>query len=174
MVQTASSNCATGRDHFRAGPVCEPALSPKAFWALFDSGRRESRGEHTERQEGGGDDGGGARPVVQDQLTDHPLLLAAFSKRAWRGISSATVTRTPTSPHAAFPSTRDNGGNGEGSITRHKKSGLYMARYTVETPAGGKRKSIYANEGSTTRGLRSLRKALPGSRVEAGAGGRPE
>jgi hypothetical protein len=25
-------------------------------------------------------------------------------------------------------------GNGEGSITRHKKSGLYMARYWVETP----------------------------------------
>jgi integrase len=35
-------------------------------------------------------------------------------------------------------------GNGEGSISRHKKSGLYMARYTVETPAGEKRKTIYA------------------------------
>jgi integrase len=34
-------------------------------------------------------------------------------------------------------------GNGEGSITRHKKSGLYMARYTVQTPAGPKRKTIY-------------------------------
>jgi integrase len=34
-------------------------------------------------------------------------------------------------------------GNGEGSITRHKKSGLYMARYTVETSAGPKRKTIY-------------------------------
>src|SRR5918998_5889660 len=34
-------------------------------------------------------------------------------------------------------------GNGECSITRHKKSGLYMARYWVETPKGPKRKTIY-------------------------------
>src|ERR671916_603393 len=34
-------------------------------------------------------------------------------------------------------------GNGEGSITRHKKSGLYMARYTVQTLTGAKRKSLY-------------------------------
>ncbi len=34
-------------------------------------------------------------------------------------------------------------GNGEGSITRHKKSGLYMARYTVHTPTGTKRKTAY-------------------------------
>ncbi len=34
-------------------------------------------------------------------------------------------------------------GNGEGGITRHKKSGLYMARYTVETPIGKKRKAVY-------------------------------
>jgi integrase len=34
-------------------------------------------------------------------------------------------------------------GNGEGSITRHKKSGLYMARYTIETPARQKRPTIY-------------------------------
>ena len=34
-------------------------------------------------------------------------------------------------------------GNGEGGITRHKKSGLYMARYTVRTPTGPKRKTIY-------------------------------
>lgn len=34
-------------------------------------------------------------------------------------------------------------GNGEGGITRHKKSGLYMARYTVETPTGKKRKAVY-------------------------------
>jgi hypothetical protein len=27
-------------------------------------------------------------------------------------------------------------GNGEGGITRHKGSGLYMARYTVQTPHG--------------------------------------
>jgi integrase len=36
-------------------------------------------------------------------------------------------------------------GNGEGSITRHNKSGLYMARYTVETPTGSKRRTIYAD-----------------------------
>jgi integrase len=35
-------------------------------------------------------------------------------------------------------------GNGEGGITRHKKSGLYMARYTVQTPTGPKRKAVYA------------------------------
>jgi integrase len=34
-------------------------------------------------------------------------------------------------------------GNGEGSITCHKKSGLYMARYTVHTPTGAKRKTVY-------------------------------
>jgi len=34
-------------------------------------------------------------------------------------------------------------GNGEGSITQHKKSGLYMARYTVQTSKGPKRKTIY-------------------------------
>jgi hypothetical protein len=33
-------------------------------------------------------------------------------------------------------------GNGEGSITR-RKDGLYMARYTVQTATGSKRKSIY-------------------------------
>ena len=33
-------------------------------------------------------------------------------------------------------------GNGEGSITR-RKDGLYMARYTVETTTGPKRKTVY-------------------------------
>src|SRR5215217_1832158 len=33
-------------------------------------------------------------------------------------------------------------GNGEGSIT-HRKDGLYMARYTVQTATGPKRKTIY-------------------------------
>jgi integrase len=33
-------------------------------------------------------------------------------------------------------------GNGEGSITR-RKDGLYMARYTVQTGAGAKRKTLY-------------------------------
>ena len=36
-------------------------------------------------------------------------------------------------------------GNGEGSITRHKKSGKWMARYMVETPTGAKRRTIYAD-----------------------------
>jgi integrase len=34
-------------------------------------------------------------------------------------------------------------GNGEGSITR-RKDGLYMARYTLDTPTGAKRKTLYA------------------------------
>jgi integrase len=34
-------------------------------------------------------------------------------------------------------------GNGEGSITR-RKDGLYMARYTVQTATGVKRKAVYA------------------------------
>jgi integrase len=34
-------------------------------------------------------------------------------------------------------------GNGEGGITRHKRSGLYMAHYTVQTAAGPKRKALY-------------------------------
>src|SRR5215216_1228468 len=34
-------------------------------------------------------------------------------------------------------------GNGEGGISR-RKDGLYMARYTVETATGRKRKTIYA------------------------------
>src|SRR5215210_4975696 len=33
-------------------------------------------------------------------------------------------------------------GNGEGGITR-RKDGLYMARYTVQTPTGPKRKTLY-------------------------------
>jgi hypothetical protein len=37
-------------------------------------------------------------------------------------------------------------GNGEGSITRHKKSGLYMACYTVQTATGPKRKTVYGKE----------------------------
>jgi integrase len=37
-------------------------------------------------------------------------------------------------------------GNGEGSITRHKKSGLWMARYTAQTPQGPKRKTIYGKK----------------------------
>jgi integrase len=37
-------------------------------------------------------------------------------------------------------------GNGERGITRHKKSGLYMARYTVQTATGPKRKTLYGKE----------------------------
>src|SRR5918993_3266826 len=34
-------------------------------------------------------------------------------------------------------------GNGEGSIGFHKKRGLYMARYTVQTATESKRKTVY-------------------------------
>ena len=34
-------------------------------------------------------------------------------------------------------------GNGEGGIIRHPKRELYMARYTVHTPTGPKRKTVY-------------------------------
>ena len=34
--------------------------------------------------------------------------------------------------------------NGEGGISRHKKSGLYMGRYTVDTPSGKKRRPFTA------------------------------
>ena len=48
--------------------------------------------------------------------------------------------------------------NGEGSISRHPKRDLWMARYTVETPAGTKRRTVY---GKTRREVRDkLAKAL--------------
>jgi hypothetical protein len=48
-------------------------------------------------------------------------------------------------------------GNGEGSITRHKQSELYMARYTVHTSTGSKRKTT-----STPRSrVRNARKRDP-------------
>ncbi len=49
-------------------------------------------------------------------------------------------------------------GNGEGSITRHKKSGKWMARYTVETPTGPKRRTVYA--GTRKEAGEKLAKAL--------------
>src|SRR5215212_2789457 len=49
-------------------------------------------------------------------------------------------------------------GNGEGSITRHKKSGLYMARYTVQTATGPKSKTIYGKTRSEV--AEKLTKAL--------------
>lgn len=42
-------------------------------------------------------------------------------------------------------------GNGEGSITRHKTSGLYMARYWIETTKGPKRKTIYGKRREDVR-----------------------
>jgi integrase len=48
-------------------------------------------------------------------------------------------------------------GNGEGSITR-RKDGLYMARYTVQTAAGSKRKTLYGQDS-----LGGRREALEGS-----------
>ena len=49
-------------------------------------------------------------------------------------------------------------GNGEGGITRHKKSGLYMARYTVQTATGAQRKALYGKDA-----LGGRREALEGS-----------
>lgn len=57
-------------------------------------------------------------------------------------------------------------GNGEGSITR-RKDGLYMARYTVETATGVKRKTLYAPrparryQRSSQRHWRTHRRVLP-------------
>lgn len=42
-------------------------------------------------------------------------------------------------------------GNGEGSISRHKGSGLWMARYMTETPPGTKRKTVYGKTRSEVR-----------------------
>ena len=39
-------------------------------------------------------------------------------------------------------------GNGEGSISR-RKDGLYMARYTVQTADGPKRRTIYGKKGES-------------------------
>ncbi len=42
-------------------------------------------------------------------------------------------------------------GNGEGSISRHPKRNLWMARYTVETPAGTKRRTVYGKTRAEVR-----------------------
>jgi integrase len=42
-------------------------------------------------------------------------------------------------------------GNGEGSISRHPKRDLWMARYTVETPAGTKRRTVYGKTRAEVR-----------------------
>src|SRR5829696_5852876 len=60
-------------------------------------------------------------------------------------------------------------GNGEGSITR-RKDGLYMARYTVETATGAKRKALYAK--SRKEASEKLTEALAQAQkgIIAGAG----
>ncbi len=55
-------------------------------------------------------------------------------------------------------------GNGEGSITR-RKDGLYMARYTVETAMGAKRKALSPRP--ARRSERSLRKPWRAHRMES-------
>ncbi len=42
-------------------------------------------------------------------------------------------------------------GNGEGSICRHPKRDLWMARYTVETPSGTKRRTVYGGTRAKVR-----------------------
>ena len=42
-------------------------------------------------------------------------------------------------------------GNGEGSISRHPKRNLWMARYTVETPNGPRRKTVYGKTRAEVR-----------------------
>jgi integrase len=48
--------------------------------------------------------------------------------------------------------------NGEGSISYHNKSGLYMARYTVQTPTGPKRKTVYGK--TRTEAAEKLTRAM--------------
>ena len=52
-------------------------------------------------------------------------------------------------------------GNGEGGITRHKKSGLYMARYTIQTATGPKRKTVYGK--TRKEAAKKLTKAMADS-----------
>src|ERR687893_812004 len=60
-------------------------------------------------------------------------------------------------------------GNGEGSITR-RKDGLYMARYTVETATGAKRKTLYAKtrKEASERLTEALAQAQRGITSDAG------
>ena len=61
-------------------------------------------------------------------------------------------------------------GNGEGSITR-RKDGLYMARYTVETATGAKRKALYAKtrKEAGEKLTEALANAQKGITADAGA-----
>ena len=63
-------------------------------------------------------------------------------------------------------------GNGEGSITR-RKDGLYMARYTIETSTGAKRKALYAK--TRREASEKLTEALVNSQkgITADAGAKP-
>ena len=49
-------------------------------------------------------------------------------------------------------------GNGEGSISYHNKSGLYMGRYTIQTPTGPKRKTVYGK--TRTEAAEKLTRAM--------------
>ena len=61
-------------------------------------------------------------------------------------------------------------GNGEGSITR-RKDGLYMARYTVETATGVKRKALYAKtrKEASEKLTEALAQTQKGITADAGA-----
>src|SRR5919199_1528159 len=61
-------------------------------------------------------------------------------------------------------------GNGEGSITR-RKDGLYMARYTVDTATGAKRKALYAKtrKEASEKLTEALAQAKKGITADAGA-----
>ncbi len=61
-------------------------------------------------------------------------------------------------------------GNGEGSITR-RKDGLYMARYTIETATGPKRKALYAKtrKEASEKLTAALALAQKGITADAGA-----
>ncbi len=61
-------------------------------------------------------------------------------------------------------------GNGEGSITR-RKDGLYMARYTIETATGAKRKTLYAKtrKEASEKLTEALALAQKGITADAGA-----
>lgn len=62
-------------------------------------------------------------------------------------------------------------GNGEGSITKRKSDGLYMARYTVETATGPKRKTLYAKtrKEASEKLTEALANAHKGITADAGA-----
>ncbi len=62
-------------------------------------------------------------------------------------------------------------GNGEGSISYHKKSGLWMARYTVETATGTKRPTVYCKtrKEASDKLIEAQAQAQKGINADAGA-----